>query len=654
MAPRKEAFFPLARRAAAFAAAALALAAPAAAGAATPPAETAAPSPGELRPAAIQGAGHFSPFEGREVAVRGVVTFVDPKVDEKKGRRFFWIEDPAGDEGILATSNGLFVDAPAGPPGASGAAEPADLAPGDLVTIYGKIEERGPPADLPLTTLAAERIERLERGVRLPPPVLVGRAGRRPPAEVFEDDGLARFEPATDGLDFWESLESMRVVVRAPRVTGPTLERNEMVVLADSGREATGTSNRGGVVLRPGDDNPERIVVSGRLAGRLPEVKVGDQLAGDLPGIVDFAFGNYRVLATGAPAEVNRGVLAEEVTALVAGDTTLTVGTFNVENLSARDDDARFLQLARQIVDNLKAPDILALQEIQDDSGPDDDGTVSAEQTLRKLTSAIAAAGGPAYDFRQVDPENNTSGGAPGSNIRPAFLFQPARVNAPLLRPVEEKIAEVAGRTIDKMEFKVGRDGDRVKLSHSPHRLDDPAFAEDRERGFNASRKPLLLQVQFKGHDLFLLGAHLRSKRGDEALGARRQPPRLASEDQRTLQALLLRRLAEQILDLDWQAKVIVLGDMNEHDFRTPMRVLAGSRLRDLVESLPADDRYTFNYLGNAQVLDHIFVSSELQTRAQARIDVLHINADFPEKERASDHDPLVARFAFGKWANQR
>lgn len=611
------------------------------------------PSPGELRPAAIQGSGHFSPFDGKEVAVRGVVTFVDPKIDDKKGRRYFWIEDPEGDEGLLATSNGLFVDAAAGPPGDQ-AAEPADLAPGDLLTIEGRVEERGSPADLPLTTLVASRILRHERGRRLPPPVLVGRAGRRPPAEVFEDDGLRRFEPLTDALDFWESLEGMRVVIRSPRVTGPTLERNEMVVLADSGRDATGAGNRGGLVLRPGDDNPERIIVSGKLAGRLPEVKVGDQLSADLPGIVDFAFGNYRVLATGAAAEVNRGVLAEEVTNLLAGDTTLTVGSFNVENLSARSDDARFLQLARQIVENLKSPDILALQEIQDDSGPDDDGTVTAELTLRKLASAIAAAGGPAYDFRQVDPVNNTSGGAPGSNIRPAFLFQPARVNAPVLRPAEEKIAEVAGRKIDKMDFTVGRDGDRVRLSHSPHRLDDPAFEEDRERGWNASRKPLLLQVQFRGHDLFLIGAHLRSKRGDDALGARQQPPRLASEDQRTVQALLLRRLAEQMLDYDWQAKVIVLGDMNEHEFRTPMRVLAGSRLRNLVESLPIGDRYTYNYLGNAQVLDHIFVSSDLSTRAQARIDVLHINADYPEKDRASDHDPLVARFAFGKWANQK
>lgn len=604
------------------------------------------PAARELRPAAIQGAGHFSPFDGQAVSVQGVVSFVDPKSDDKKGRRFFWIEDPEGD-GDPATSDGLYVDAPLG-------GEPKELAIGDRVKIEGRIEERGNAADLPLTALVAEKIEVIERGVRLPPPVAIGRAGRRPPAEVFDDDGLRRFEPATDGLDFWESLEGMRVVVGMPRVTGPTLERNEMVVLADSGRDATIASRAGGLVLRPGDDNPERIVVSGRLTGRLPEVKVGDQLTGELPGIVDFAFGTFRLLATATGLAVNAATPQHESTALTATADFLTVATFNVENLSAKDDEARFAQLAKQIVGELKSPDILALQEIQDNSGPADDGVVAADLTLGRLVAAISAAGGPRYDIRQVDPLDNTSGGAPGSNIRPAFLFQPGRVNAPVLRPAAEKIAEVAGREIEKIEFAVGRDGDRVRFSHSPHRLDHPAFEEDKARGFNASRKPLLLQVQFKGHDLYLIGAHLRSKRGDEALGSRNQPPRYLSEDQRTVQALLLRRLAEQILDLDWQAKVIVLGDMNELEFRQPMRVLAGARLRDLVESLQPADRYSFNYLGNAQILDHILVSPELSTRAQARIDVLHINSDFPEKERASDHDPLVARFTFQKWASDK
>ena len=601
-----------------------------------------AEDPPSVPVAALQGPGHFSPWEGKNVRTTGVITAVDPKTDEKKGRRYFWIEDPEGD-GDIATSEGLFIDAPLD----------SAVEVGQRVEIEGQIEERGPAADLPLTTLIASNIKRQEGNSTLPPPVLLGRAGRRPPAEVFDDDGLRRFEPLLDGLDFWESLESMRVLVRTPRIVGPTLERNELVVVADSGRDATVNSRAGGVVLRPGDDNPERMVVAGRLAGRLPEAKVGDLLAQDLPGIVDFAFGNYRLLATPAPLEVKAKLQNLEQTLFFGDDNTLTIATFNVENLSARDDEARFEQLARQIVVNLKAPDILALQEIQDDSGPENDGIVDASQTLGKLIAAITKVGGPRYDFRQVDPLDNTAGGQPGSNIRPVFLFQPARVSAPTLRPQEEKDALRQGQTLEPLPFSIHKDNNRVRYSHSPYRFDHPAFEADEKRGFNASRKPLLLQVQFKGHDLLLINAHLRSRRGDDSPGARNQPPRFGSEDQRAHQALVLRRLTDEILDQDWEAKIVVLGDMNEHDFRTPMRILAGTRLRDLVDLLPIEDRYTFNYLGNSQTLDHIFVSPELMNRAQAKIDVVHINADFPEKERASDHDPLITKLSFRAWGQR-
>lgn len=606
------------------------------------PLQALAEDPPSVPVAALQGPGHFSPWEGKNVRTTGVVTAVDPKTDEKKGRRYLWIEDPQGD-GDLATSEGLFIDAPLD----------SAAAVGETIELEGQIEERGPAADLPLTTLVASRIGRLAASSTLPPPVLLGRAGRRPPGEVFDDDGLRRFEPMLDGLDFWESLESMRVLVRTPRVVGPTLERNELVVVADSGRDATVNSRSGGVVMRPGDDNPERVIVSGRLGGRLPEAKVGDLIAQDLPGLVDFAFGNYRLLATGPPLEVKAKLQNLEQTLFLGDEHTLTIATFNVENLSARDDEARFEQLARQIVVHLKAPDILALQEIQDDSGPENDGVVDASLTLGKLVAAIAKVGGPRYDFRQVNPLDNTAGGQPGSNIRPVFLFQPARVSAPTLRPQEEKDALRQGQTLEPLPFSIDKDNNRVRFSHSPHRFDHPAFEADESRGFNPSRKPLLLQVQFKGHDLFLINAHLRSRRGDDSPGARNQPPRYLSEDQRSHQALVLRRLTEEILDQDWEAKIVVLGDMNEHDFRTPMRILAGTRMRDLVELLPVEDRYTFNYLGNAQTLDHIFVSPELMNRAQARIDVVHINADFPEKERASDHDPLITKLSFRGWGQR-
>ena len=51
--------------------------------------------------------------------------------------------------------------------------------------------------------------------------------------------------------------------------------------------------------------------------------------------------------------------------------------------------------LAGLIVKNLKAPDVVAIEEIQDNNGTTSDGTVSASTTWSLLIGAIQSAGGP-------------------------------------------------------------------------------------------------------------------------------------------------------------------------------------------------------------------------------------------------------------------
>ncbi len=71
---------------------------------------------------------------------------------------------------------------------------------------------------------------------------------------------------------------------------------------------------------------------------------------------------------------------------------------------------------------------MVTLEEIQDNSGSTNDGTVAADATLNKLTAAISAAGGPAYSWSQIDPVDGREGGQPGGNIRVAFLYDADRV----------------------------------------------------------------------------------------------------------------------------------------------------------------------------------------------------------------------------------
>ncbi len=79
--------------------------------------------------------------------------------------------------------------------------------------------------------------------------------------------------------------------------------------------------------------------------------------------------------------------------------------------------------MADQIANFLKTPDLIFLQEIQDNSGPTDDGVVAADVTLQTLANAITAAGGSfAYNFTEVISVNDQDGGEIGGNIRPAYL----------------------------------------------------------------------------------------------------------------------------------------------------------------------------------------------------------------------------------------
>jgi uncharacterized protein len=71
----------------------------------------------------------------------------------------------------------------------------------------------------------------------------------------------------------------------------------------------------------------------------------------------------------------------------------------------------------------------------------------------------------------------------------------------------------------------------------------------------------------------------------------------------------------------------------------------------ELVRKVPAS-AYTYVFQGQAQTLDHQFVSPELEDDLE-QVRVAHVNADWPKDvggdgaRGASDHDPVVSRFEF-------
>lgn len=78
--------------------------------------------------------------------------------------------------------------------------------------------------------------------------------------------------------------------------------------------------------------------------------------------------------------------------------------------------------VGNHIAEYLLSPDIMFLQEIQDNSSDKDDGTVDPSETLNKLVASVSSNGGVAYNWTQINPVNDLDGGVPGGNIRPAYL----------------------------------------------------------------------------------------------------------------------------------------------------------------------------------------------------------------------------------------
>jgi len=88
----------------------------------------------------------------------------------------------------------------------------------------------------------------------------------------------------------------------------------------------------------------------------------------------------------------------------------------------------------------------------------------------------------------------------------------------------------------------------------------------------------------------------------------------------------------------------VVLGDLNDFENSEALGVFEAVGLEDLVKRLPLENRYSYVYLGNSQVLDHILVSESQMNGAE--LEMVHVNAEFPASDRASDHDPVIVRLS--------
>ncbi|CAK7211311.1 hypothetical protein SBRCBS47491_001081 [Sporothrix bragantina] len=591
---------------------------------------------------AINGNRFMSPYNGKSVS--GVVGVVTAKTSTG-----LYLRSPklSCDSRV---GNGLYVYS-------STLGKNASIAVGDTLTLGGTIADyRSTTTYLYSTELTSPVVQDWTsgHGVAPQPRVLGSTPTLCPPTEQFTslDNGdifgvpnnssqisvvNPSLQPDQYGLDFWKSLNGDLVTMPAPVAIGKPNSYGETWMVGSW--PATGRNARGGLTLSSKDANPESIIVGSPLDGSdVPTTyRIGDSFE-DITGVVHYQYGFYYLLPLTAPVYKSSAspALPPATTLLSTGECSgLTIGDYNVENF-APSDTAHVSAVAAHIVDYMKTPDVLFVQEIQDNDGPTNDGVVDSSTTLNTLVSAISArTGGIKYSYTVINPVNNADGGQTGGNIRVAYLY-----NAAVVR-LADSTSGTAGGALDANVVSSNSDGMPV-LKYNPGRI-DPTNA-----CWASSRKPLVAawQTVVGDHVFFTVNVHWESKGGSSSLQGDLRPPVNLPVVKRTTQGQVTGQFVADILALDSDARVVVAGDFNEYSVVAPVETFAsvsGMIDLDVAANISVEERYTYTYDNNMEELDHLYVSSGIAGLSPSE-EHLHVNSWVSYDDQTSDHDPTVAQ----------
>ena len=153
----------------------------------------------------------------------------------------------------------------------------------------------------------------------------------------------------------------------------------------------------------------------------------------------------------------------------------------------------------RMIVNNLRAPDIIGIEEIQDNDGRRrTTAVVDATSTWTRLIAAIEAAGGPPYEYRQIDPVDD-AGRRRAGREHPRRLPLPDRPRVELRRPAGRRrrrrattvVADPSGRSSRSSPGRVGT-GERGVRATRGSRW--PASSTSAAKKVFVDRQPLQLE----------------------------------------------------------------------------------------------------------------------------------------------------------------
>jgi uncharacterized protein len=543
----------------------------------------------------IQGSGSSSPMVGAKVEITGVVV----GVDNQAGVSNFTELDPR--------QEGIYVETPTAEQDTStqtsegifvGGLPAEDRGAdhiGQTVTVSGSVAEL---FDLTMIEAAGQT------------PTFTGTAKKKNlPAPVVIDQNAAEAQSiASDGTrPYYESLEGMRVELP--------------VGTADSG----GTSKFGELFLMPG--KKRKIVTGGFTVSQGPPslldtyqdagsadvdptnpsgepastTRIDADLfdrAKDVVGPLAFDFGNYGIVPQpGEAPKVTAGPTAypPEVPAAVKG--SIRVANFNMENLFGVGmvDDGHTFTAEEIDAKTTRLANAIKLMHRPDVISVEE---VASEESLREVAEKLGG-------YRAIWMPSNDE-----RHIAVGYL-------------VSESIEVTDVRQI-------GKEATTPVTGCNDNPADDPQLFE---------RPPLEISLKIGKTRFSLIANHWASQGHPEAC--------------REAQAAFV---AEQVKALESSGgSVMVIGDLNAFQDSPSMETLrTGNSLRDLWSKAPADNRYSFQFDGLLETLDHIFVTKKLAQQVE-EIRYVHFDNDYYQRDETSsptgvsDHDPPVVRIAIPK-----
>ncbi len=579
----------------------------------------------------IQGDGDFSPRDNATVSTRGIVTAII-----KKG---FYIQTPDAEvDKSSKTSEGIFVftkDAP-----------PAEVVVGNLVQVSGTVDEYKPSGDkyaLRMTQITRPRVQVISKENALPAPYVLTAVDIDPKGAINQ----------------MERFEGMRVKITsmtASSGTGGRVDERTGIAYTDGTffGVLTGTPRplkEAGldvltVILEklpatfPAFDmNPEmlRVDSDAQIERKQIHVSAGATIK-NLVGVIDYSYKTYTLLV-----DTNCSPVIEKMKVAIAGtaakEREILVSSFNLENFFDEEKNSENveketitpknifegrLNKASNIIRNyMMMPDVIGLIEIEN------------LKVLKRLAEKINA---DAIAEKQINPEYEAYL-EEGNDVRGIDV-------GILVRKSKVKVIEV--KQLGKDAMFTASDKQSYSLFDRPSLLAKLEYADAK------SGKPF---------EFTFVINHLKSYSGidDEKTGGR-------TRLKKRLQAEWLANFVAERAKTNPTERLILSGDFNAFQFNDgyndvigilkgkpdvntlePSKTPINTGLINLVDYLPANQKYSFVFGGNAQTLDHFLVNEPAAMRSLS-FGFARVDADFPliyyndasRPERLSDHDPAM------------